>query len=355
MKRKRLDKVSPSSCDLHELPAEKVEQFRDSLLRWYDINARQLPWRDRAKTETDDNVRGYSVLVSEIMLQQTQVATVIDYYHKWMKKWPTTAALAAATLEEVNQVWAGLGYYSRGRRLWESAQIIEKDLNGVMPKSAVGLRKLPGVGRYTAAVVASIAYGQSVGLVDGNVQRVFARLCSMGLEINCQSAEDWVWKLSENAVDSQRPGDFNQALMELGATVCTPKSPSCAKCPVRGLCQGYAMSTGEIRDIEDSCHLCLQDKFEPELGVMNFPRKSKKSSSKDVTTLVLALRRLGDNGETRYAVQQRPKDGLLANLWELISVEVTEKGGDHLDSIVSYLEQKKVLYKDLKKKGGKPL
>uniref|UniRef100_A0A672LJS4 Adenine DNA glycosylase n=1 Tax=Sinocyclocheilus grahami TaxID=75366 RepID=A0A672LJS4_SINGR len=153
------------------------------------------------------------------MLQQTQVATVIDYYDRWMKRWPTVEKLAAATLEEVNQMWVGLGYYSRGRRLHEGAQKVVSELDGQMPKTTAGLLKqLPGVGRYTAGAISSIALGQVTGAVDGNVIRV---LCHA------------LWTISGTLVDPERPGDFNQVMMELDARVCTPKSPLCSQCPVQ--------------------------------------------------------------------------------------------------------------------------
>lgn len=349
MKRKasRCDKAELETCGIHHFSAEETRLLRTGLLTWYKLKGRTLPWREKGKHEKDDNVRGYSVLVSEIMLQQTQVATVISYYNKWMEKWPSTVALATATLEEVNQAWAGLGYYSRGRRLWEAARSIETELNGVVPRSSGALLKLPGVGRYTAAAVASIAYGERVGLVDGNVLRVLARMRRIGLEIDSPTATDWVWKLSEDIVDPTEPGDFNQALMELGATVCTPKSPSCSSCPVRSICG--AVKTDSLPDIEDSCTLCLKDKFDLQQGVMNFPRKTKKAASREETTVVIAFSKTND-GEKVFAVQQRPKTGLLANLWELLSVEL--KDGEEEEAVVeTFFQERKLLYGSLERKG----
>ena len=182
-------KLPPApSCSKHFFanPAggkSEIPELRDQLLTWYDKNKRILPWRTIAESEKDDDVRGYSVWVSEIMLQQTQVATVIDYYKKWMAKWPDTRTLATATLDEVNEMWSGLGYYSRGRRLWEGAKKVEGEMKGKMPKTTETLLKeLPGVGRYTASAVASIAYKVPVGLVDGNVIRVLTRMRTIGAE-----------------------------------------------------------------------------------------------------------------------------------------------------------------------------
>uniref|UniRef100_A0A8B9VX94 Adenine DNA glycosylase n=1 Tax=Anas zonorhyncha TaxID=75864 RepID=A0A8B9VX94_9AVES len=218
-------------------PAE-VEALRGRLLAWYDQSKRDLPWRALAVTEPDVNRRAYAVWVSEIMLQQTQVATVIDYYNRWMQKWPTLQALAEASLEEVNELWAGLGYYSRGKRLQEAARKVVSELAGQMPRTAEELQKLlPGVGRYTAGAIASISYGQATGVVDGNVIRVLCRLRCIGADPSSPPVIDRLWAMANALVDRSRPGDFNQALMELGATVCTPKAPLCGECPVKQHCR----------------------------------------------------------------------------------------------------------------------
>ena len=340
-------------CGKHDFTESDTDYLRSKLLLWYDQNARSLPWRTRSKTETNDNVRGYSVLVSEVMLQQTQVVTVIDYYNKWMDKWPTTAALSKASLDEVNQVWAGLGYYSRGRRLWECAQIIESEHNGVVPKTVSALSKLPGVGRYTASAVASIAFNEKVGVVDGNVLRVFSRMRTIGAEIGLQTVNEFIWKVSNAAVDQSRPGDFNQALMELGATVCVPKSPGCAKCPVKSVC--HAQKQNSLVDIEDSCTLCITtDKYSPDLGVMNYPKKSKKAASKEISTFVVVFHKTVKE-EKVIAVKQRPSKGLLANLWELLSFEIPEDTKEtKVRLLESLLEEKSLKYTDLKYIGEVP-
>merc|ERR1719220_1893398 len=198
-----------------------------------------MPWREAARPSSpsyiaDPNIRGYSCLVSEVMLQQTQVVTVIEYYRKWMAKWPTVQHLASSTVEEVQEAWSGLGYYSRGRRLREAAIAVADNLKGEMPRTAEQLEKLPGVGRYTAAAVASIAYQQVTGLVDGNVIRVLARMRRIGAPVEAKDTVGALWGISSQLVDQERPGDFNQAMMELGAVICTPKNPSCAACPVSG-------------------------------------------------------------------------------------------------------------------------
>ncbi|KAK8732281.1 hypothetical protein OTU49_007002 [Cherax quadricarinatus] len=195
------------------------------------------------------------VLVSEIMLQQTQVSTVIGYFDTWMKKWPTVEDLASATLEEVNQIWAGLGYYSRARRLHEGAVKIVKELNGEFPNDRDSLiHQLPGVGRYSGSAVASIALGCAVGVVDGNVNRVLARVRGIGADINIQSTTEHMWSLADKIVDPERPGDFNQAIMELGATVCSPKTPACGSCPLRLHCVAYQKSENQQEKSSISSH-----------------------------------------------------------------------------------------------------
>jgi len=338
-------------------------------LAWYDKNARTLPWRDIARNEVDPNTRGYSVLVSEIMLQQTQVATVIDYYNRWISKWPGTKELSEATLEQINQAWSGLGYYSRGRRLWEGARYVEETLGGSMPQTRVDLLKLSGVGKYTASAVASIAFGAQVGVVDGNVLRVLSRLRGIGAPIDNQKVVDHMWKLADDIVDKERPGDFNQAMMELGATVCTPKSPSCVTCPVKSMCAARALNAASIVDIEDSCVKCGKSDLKMEDGVLNYPRKGKKTASRDERTLVLALSYQNSASDLVYAVQQRPASGLLANLWELLTVpgkgkqvEEDQDAGvkqekeekdlkDEKEIISTHLETLKIAYSQLKKKG----
>ncbi|KAM3620106.1 uncharacterized protein V6R79_018414 [Siganus canaliculatus] len=239
---KREETVNAAGACTHHTfhDAADVVQLRSQLLRWYDKEKRELPWRTLALTEPDLNIRTYAVWVSEIMLQQTQVATVIDYYNKWIKRWPTVKDLAAASLEEVNQMWAGLGYYSRGKRLHEGAQKVMSELKGQMPRTVDSLLKeLPGVGRYTAAAVASISLGQVTGAVDGNLIRVLCRLRAIGADSTSPAVTEALWNLANTLVDRERPGDFNQAMMELGARICTPKGPLCSQCPVQSHCHSY--------------------------------------------------------------------------------------------------------------------
>jgi A/G-specific adenine glycosylase len=196
--------------------------FRRQLLAWYGANARELPWRESRDP--------YRVWLSEIMLQQTRVAAVIAHYHEFLRRFPTVEKLARARESSVLAAWSGLGYYRRARMLHAAAKVVVRDLDGKFPETAEGLCTLPGIGRYTAAAIGSIAFDESVAVVDGNVERVLQRFFGRSL-----SGEEF-WVTAEGLLDRERPGDFNQAMMELGATVCTPRGPACLTCPVLELC-----------------------------------------------------------------------------------------------------------------------
>jgi len=203
-------------------PELRESLFRSQLLAWYDAHARDLPWRESRDP--------YRVWVSEIMLQQTRVAAVIEHYHEFLRRFPTVQKLAAAREASVLAAWSGLGYYRRARMLHAAAKIVARERGGKFPEKAAEWRELPGIGRYTAAAVASIAFGEAVAVVDGNVERVLKRVSGKRI-----AGED-LWRAAENLLDRRRPGDFNQAMMELGAVVCTPRAPSCLTCPVMKLC-----------------------------------------------------------------------------------------------------------------------
>jgi A/G-specific adenine glycosylase len=201
---------------------ERQQTFRASLLAWYDVHSRALPWR-----ETHDP---YRVWLSEIMLQQTRVAAVIEHYREFLRRFPVIEKLAAAREASVLAAWSGLGYYRRARMLHAAAKIVARERGGKFPETIEEIRALPGIGRYTAAAIASIAFGAPVAVVDGNVERVVQRFSGKSL------AAEGLWEAAENLLDRERPGDFNQAMMELGATVCTPRAPACLTCPVVALC-----------------------------------------------------------------------------------------------------------------------
>jgi A/G-specific adenine glycosylase len=204
--------------------------FRTRLLAWYDAHARTLPWRESRDP--------YRVWLSEIMLQQTRVAAVIERYHEFLRRFPTVERLAAAREPSVLAAWSGLGYYQRARMLHVAAKVIVQQLGGRFPTTVEGWRALPGIGHYTAAAIASIAFGEAVAVVDGNVRRVLQRVSGR------RPAGEELWRVAEELLDRERPGDSNQAMMELGATLCTPRAPACLTCPVMKLCA----TRGEIID-----------------------------------------------------------------------------------------------------------
>jgi len=212
-----------------ESGVETSTELRRSLLAWYEANKRDLPWR-RSRDP-------YAIWVSEIMLQQTRVAVVIERYQTFLTKFPTLAALAAAPEQEVLAQWSGLGYYRRARMLHKAAQFVVNHHNGTLPSTAAELRLLPGIGTYTAAAIASIAHDERVAVIDGNVERVLCRLQGWDAA-GCSGAalRRKVEVAADELVDPERPGDFNQAMMELGAMVCSPRSPQCLACPVANGC-----------------------------------------------------------------------------------------------------------------------
>jgi A/G-specific adenine glycosylase len=230
---------------------ETLARLRAALLGWYERNRRDLPWR-----RTRDP---YAIWVSEVMLQQTRVAAVVEKYHAFLARFPTVLALAAAPEQEVLAHWSGLGYYRRARMLHKAAQVVVATAQGTMPMKAEELRTLPGIGGYTAAAIASIAHNEPVAVVDGNVERVLCRIA--GWDAN-GSHRRKVDELAARLVDEERPGDFNQAIMELGATVCLPRNPQCLVCPVSEDCKtrGEHKTAARPRMVnrEIGCALCVR-------------------------------------------------------------------------------------------------
>ena len=260
---------------------ELLRAMTGPLLAWYDENKRDLPWRGVPDP--------YKVWVSEIMLQQTRVAAVLPYYRAWMEELPTVEALANVSDEKLMKLWQGLGYYSRARNLQKAARMIAETFGGRFPETYMDLLKLPGVGAYTAGAVASIAFGQPVPAVDGNVLRVAARVADIREDIMEPRIRNSVQALMESAVPADRPGEFNQALMDLGATVCLPNgAPECGRCPLAELCEANR------------------------LGIqMELPVRRKKAPRRvEEMTVYLLLR------EGKIALRRREKRGLLAGLWE---------------------------------------
>jgi len=246
--------------------------LRRALLQWFDRERRDLPWR-----RTRDP---YAIWVSEVMLQQTQVSTVIPYWHRFLERFPTVTSLAEASEDAVFSLWRGLGYYSRARNLHAAARTIVAEHEGQLPRTAEALGKLPGFGRYTAGAVASIAFGEAAPIVDGNVARVFSRLFAVEGAPGESSREKALWALAQTHVQGERPGDFNQSLMELGALVCRSEQPACLLCPLRDHCQALAKGrVGElppprVRAPRKHLHL-VAAVWRSERGLLLGRRKSK--------------------------------------------------------------------------------
>lgn len=234
------DQQSHVSCkkDNHDGVKVDAKDWVQALLTWYDQTKRDLPWR-----KTRDP---YAIFVSELMLQQTQVATVIPYYERWLERFPTFTDLAQASLEEVLKAWEGLGYYRRARYLYETARIVSERYNGELPADANILKDLPGIGDYTLGAILSIAFGQREPAIDGNVRRVAARLWALAEDLSKGQALKRLKETIREAMPEDRAGDFTQAFMELGATVCLPTAPLCETCPLHADCRAYTL--GRVAD-----------------------------------------------------------------------------------------------------------
>jgi A/G-specific adenine glycosylase len=228
------------------------------------------------------------------MLQQTRVETVIPYFERWLVRFPTLHALAQAAEQEVLSAWEGLGYYGRARNLHKAAKLVVSDYGGLLPADAAQLRRLPGIGRYTAAAIASIAFGQDIATLDGNLKRVFSRVFDVSAPADSPAGERILWALAEEHVPPGRAGDYNQALMDLGATVCLPKNPLCLLCPLGELCQARALGVQEQRPVMK-------------------PRPLVPHKRKGAAVIIL-------DGKT--LLNRRPAQGLLGGLWEFPSVEL---------------------------------
>jgi A/G-specific adenine glycosylase len=257
-----------------------IRTLQKNLLNWYEIEKREMPWRN--------NQDPYRILVSEFMLQQTQVKTVIPYFERWIKSFPTLQKLAQARESTVLKHWEGLGYYSRARNLRKTAQKIQKEYSGKVPDSMDEILKLPGVGRYTAGAVLSIAFGQKVPVLDGNVKRVLSRLFILKENGSTRQSENILWETMENLLPETDAGNFNQAFMELGATVCLPKNPLCLLCPLKRTCKAKKAE---------------QQNLYP-------PKKQPTPSTKIAVSAGIIYHR------NKIYIQKRKIGGLMGGLWE---------------------------------------
>jgi len=268
---------------------KKIKTFQETFLTWYHKEKRNLPWR-----ATNDP---YAIWISEIMLQQTRVETVIGYFYRFMEQFPTIQDLAVAEEQKLLKVWEGLGYYSRARNLKAAAQQIVAEFDGEMPQSIEEICSLKGIGPYTAGAIGSIAFGLPEPAIDGNVMRVVSRLFCIEADIAKASSRAPFDEAMRTIISPDEPGEFNQALMDLGSRICTPTTPKCEECPISQYCLAYA----ENRQTD-------------------FPVKSKKAKPKDVYYIAGAIE---DQGS--FLLVQRPETGLLASMWHFPLVEVTKE------------------------------
>ena len=283
-----MGRIKEEMSDLMEqvLKNFPVNSFTDTLLLWFYENKRDLPWRN--------NPTPYHVWISEVMLQQTQVKTVIPYFNNFIRKFPTIKALALADEQDVLKAWEGLGYYSRARNLHHAAKTILERFNGEFPTTYDDVIALKGIGTYTAGAIMSMAFGEKAAAVDGNVMRVMSRILYITDDIGLSKTKKYFERIMMDVVPEKDPGAFNQSLMDLGATICTPRSPKCGECPVQAFCRGFKADVQE-----------------------QLPVKAKKIKPKRVPLIILIIQ--DDKG--RYLMNQRPSTGLLGGMWEFVQFE----------------------------------
>ncbi len=284
------------------LPARRRRAIQRPLLAWFAEAGRDLPWRRQRDA--------YRTWLAEIMAQQTRLEAVVPYYQRFVERFPDLEQLAAAERDEVLALWSGLGYYSRGRNLHRTARLLCAQHDGRLPADVESLAALPGIGRYTAGAIASIALGRAEPAVDGNVKRVLARLFDIAADLERPAVREQLWQLAGRLVPADRPGDFNEALMELGALVCTPRAPACAGCPLRRLCHARRRGTQLERPL---------------------PRRRRVPL---LVTLRLALIRR----PAGLLLVQNPSRGLFGGLWSLPLHPRTGRGNGDARALAKALE-----------------
>jgi len=277
-----------------------VTKLQAAVVAWFRAGHRAMPWREARDP--------YAIWVSEIMLQQTQVKAVIPYWERWMARFPTVTALAEAPLDDVLQHWSGLGYYARARNLHLAAKDVQATYGGSLPRTAAELRQLRGIGPYTAGAVASIAFGEAAPILDGNVARVLSRVFVVDGPPDAAATKKRLWDLAAELVPTEAASDFNQGLMELGATVCVPENPRCLLCPLRGFCGG--LEAGRVAEL---------------------PAKKRKKPPRELDAVAVLVER----GQTVFHLR-RPPDGLWGGLWEPPWVEL-DPGEDPADAAIRIL------------------
>ncbi|AII39115.1 MULTISPECIES: A/G-specific adenine glycosylase [Enterococcus] len=298
---------------------EETKEFQDQFIRWYEQEKRNLPWRY--------NRDPYRIWISEIMLQQTRVDTVIDYFYRFMEWFPTIEELATAPEEKLLKAWEGLGYYSRARNIQAAAKQIMSEFDGKMPQTPEEISSLKGIGPYTTGAIASIAFGLPEPAVDGNVMRVVSRLFCIEADIAKASSRKIFDEAMRKIIDETYPGEFNQAMMDLGSAICTPTSPKCEACPIQAFC------LANKRGIQTS-----------------FPVKTKKAKPKDVYYISAALQ----NHSGAYYFEERDSQKLLANMWTFPMMEVTQEEYERLKKGWE-AKQEVDLFDDLVAEDGKEL
>ena len=299
------------------LALESKIKFQRRLLKWFDENQRDLPWRK--------NKTPYRIWISEIMLQQTQVATVIDYYLRFIKRFPSVKKLAAADESEVLKLWEGLGYYRRARQLHAAAKIVSEKHAGRFPISFDAVLALPGIGRYTAGAILSISQDQRLPILEGNTIRLFARLTEMKVDPKLAGSQKALWDFSENLIPKKRCGDFNQALMEVGNLICLPKRPRCLICPIANFCPT------SIKGLQEQ-----------------IPVASKKMKYEDLHEAVIVVRR-----KNKYLIRQCGAGERWENLWDFPRFEVeSDSKNKHQNSANPSIEVAKSLGESLTKLTG---
>ncbi|MEJ2542643.1 MAG: A/G-specific adenine glycosylase [Calditrichaceae bacterium] len=255
-------------------------QFQDNLLKWFRKNKRNLPWREQKDW--------YPVFLSEIMLQQTQVEQALPYYNKFINRFPDIHALGKASEQEVLSLWAGLGYYSRARNMLKAAKLIVSDYNAQFPKDFKHALSLSGIGKYSASAILSIAYKKPYAVVDGNVYRVISRLFVISDDLRLNDTQKKIQQISDHLLSKNDPGDYNEAMMELGAVICKKQNPDCTHCPIQSFCEAFKTNQQ-----------------------LSYPYKSAARKKHKLNNYVFILER-----NDKYLIVQRPSAGLLASLWE---------------------------------------
>ncbi len=281
-------------------------QIAARLTAWHAGQSRALPWREGPAGARDP----YAVWVSEVMAQQTRVSVVVDYFNRWMARFPTVEQLARADQQEILKLWEGLGYYSRARNLHRAAQIVDVEFGGTLPRTRRELLSLPGIGAYTAGAILSLAFGLPEPILDGNAMRVISRLWDIGDPIEQRSTQKRLWSLSRGLVEAAaRPGELNEGMMELGALLCRPRNPLCAECPLR--------------------HSCLAR----ERGVQD--RRPVRSPRQKIPHVEAAAAVIweGERNRSRFLISRRPEKGLLGGLWSFPNGTM-EEGDEDLSACV---------------------